>query len=96
MAAKVVVNEGISMDQESFISTLIAQYKEEIEEVLVECEHVYRSTIDYELLDAKVEELLRSAKVDGLEEKVIWDLLHARIPSYVNYINVKSSGKKAA
>lgn len=84
------------MDRDSFTLTLIAQYKEEIEEVLIECEHVYRSTIDYELLDSKVEELIRSAYVDGLEEKVIWDLLHARIPSYVNYVNYKSSGKKAA
>ena len=42
------------MDRDSFLITLIAQYKEEIEEVLVECEHVYRSTIDYELLDGKV------------------------------------------
>jgi len=84
------------MDRDSFNLTLIAQYKEEIEEVLVECEHVYRSTIDYELLDTKIEELIRSARVDGLEEKVVWDLLHARIPSYVNYVNYKSSGKKAA
>lgn len=84
------------MDRDSFISTLIAQYKEEIEEILVECEHVYRSTIDYEMLEAKVEELLICAKVDGLEEKVIWDMLHARIPSYVNYVNYKTTGKKAA
>ncbi len=84
------------MDRDSFTFTLIAQYKEEIEEVLVECEHVYRSTIDYEMLDGKVEELIRSAKVDGLEEKVVWDLLQARIPSYVNYVNYKSTGKKAA
>lgn len=84
------------MNRDSFTITLIAQYKEEIEEVLVECEHVYRSTIDYELLDTKVEELLRSAKVDGLEEKIVWDLLHARIPSYVNYINHKTTGKKVA
>lgn len=84
------------MDRDSFVITLIAQYKEEIEEVLVECEHVYRSTIDYGMLDAKVEELLKSAKVDGLEEKIVWDLLHARIPSYVNYINYKKTSKKAA
>lgn len=86
------------MDRDSFVITLIAQYKEEIEEVLVECEHVYRSTIDYEMLDAKVEELLRAAKVDGLEEKIVWDLLQARIPSYVNYVNhkFKTPGKKAA
>ena len=84
------------MDRDSFTFTLIAQYKEEIEEVLVECEHVYRSTIDYEMLDGKVKELIRSAKVDGLEEKVVWDLLQARIPSYVNYVNYKATSKKAA
>ncbi len=75
---------------------LIAQYKEEIEEVLVESEHVYRLTIDYDLLHAKVEQMLISAKANGLEEKVVWNLLQTRIPSYVNYINYKSAGKKAA
>lgn len=86
------------MDRDSFVITLIAQYKEEIEEILVECEHVYRSTIDYEMLDGKVEELMKSAKVDGLEEKIVWDLLHHRIPSYVNYVNAKTlkTSKKAA
>jgi hypothetical protein len=84
------------MDRDTFTYTLIAQYKEEIEEVLVQCEHVYRSTIDYEMLDFKVEELLRAAKVDGLEEKVVWDLLQSRIPSYVNFVNHKSTSKKAA
>jgi hypothetical protein len=85
------------MDRDSFIQTLIAQYKEEIEEVLLESEHVYRSTIDYELLDQKVIQLIKCAKVDGLDEKLVWDLLQARIPSYVNFINYKkSAGKKAA
>jgi hypothetical protein len=84
------------MTKDQFIETLIAQYKEEIEEILVESEHVYRLTIDYELLDQKVAELIQSAKVDGLQEKIIWDLLQSRIPSYVNYINFKASGKKAA
>lgn len=84
------------MTKDQFIETLLAQYKEEIEEILLESEHVYRLTIDYELLDQKVEELIRSAKIDGLQEKVIWDLLQSRIPSYVNYINSKVSGKKAA
>lgn len=83
------------MDRESFISALTAQYKEEIEEILVECEHVYRSTIDYELLNTKVEELFRSAKIDNLEDKIVWDLIHSIIPSYVNYLNYKTS-KKAA
>lgn len=84
------------MDRHGFTLTLIAQYKEEIEEILVECEHVYRSTIDYDLLESRIEELMRCAQVDGLEEKIVWDLLHARIPSYVNYINFKTTSKKAA
>jgi hypothetical protein len=90
-----IKKKGALMDRDSFISTLIAQYKEEIEEILVECEHVYRSTIDYEMLDGKVEEMLKAARVDKVDEKVIWDMLQRRIPSYVNYVNAKS-GKKAA
>lgn len=84
------------MDRDSLSLTLIAQYKAEIEELLVESEHIYRSTIDYELLDLKVEELLRCAKIDGINEKVIWDILQSRIPTYVNYVNYKTSGKKVA
>lgn len=86
----------MTMDKDQFINTLIAQYREEIEEILVECEHVYRSTIDYDLLHQKVEQTIRCAKVDGLEEKILWELIHARIPSYVNYLNCKVPGKKAA
>lgn len=84
------------MTKEQFIETLKAQYKEEIEEILLESEHSYRLTIDYELLNQKMEELIRSALTDGLEEKIVWDLIHARIPSYVNYMNYKAFGKKAA
>lgn len=86
----------MTMNRDEFINTLMAQYKEEIEEILVESEHVYRLTIDYELLDQKVIELLNSAKVDGLPEKIVWDMIQARIPSYVNYINSKATSKKAA
>jgi hypothetical protein len=82
---------------DEFLITLIAQYREEIEEILVECEHVYRSTIDYELLDHKIEELISAAHVDGLPEKMVWELISARIPSYINYMNYKkASGKKIA
>lgn len=78
------------------IEKLKSHYKDEIEEILIESEHVYRLTIDYEMLDKKVVELLMSARLDGLEDKMIWDLLQARIPSYVNYMNYKASGKKSA
>ncbi|MDD4973139.1 MAG: hypothetical protein PHY93_02255 [Bacteriovorax sp.] len=86
----------MSMTKEGFLETLIAQYKDEIEEALVESEHVYRLTIDYEILDQKISQLVKSAKIDGFDEKILWDLIQARIPSYVNYINFKVSGKKVA
>jgi len=78
------------------LESLRAQYLAEIEEFLQESEHVYRLTIDYELLDLKVTELLKNAKIAGLEDKVIWDLLLSRIPSYINYVNYKFTGKKSA
>lgn len=83
-------------NRDEFIDTLISQYKEEIEELLIECEHVYRSTIDYDLLDEKIEQLFSCARIDGLPEKMVWELIQARIPSYVNYLNCKVPGKKIA
>lgn len=80
---------------DEFKEILISQYRDEIEEILVESESVYRSSINYEMLDEKVQELLKSSRVDGLEDKVIWDLLQARIPSYVNYVNFKRSSRAA-
>jgi len=86
----------MTASQNQSTTLLIEQYKEEIEEVLSESEHVYRLTIDYELLEQKVSELLKNARQNGIEDKIIWDLLQARIPSYVNFINHKSLVKKAA
>lgn len=84
------------MDKESFVLTLIAQYKNQIEEALVESQHVYRSSIDYNLLETKIEALILSARVDGLEETMVWDMIHMRIPTYVNFINAKKTSKKIA
>lgn len=75
---------------------LISKYKTEIDELVLECEHVYRLTVDYDLLHQKLGEIFNRAQVDGLEERLLWDLIHARIPSYVNYLNHKVSKKKAA
>lgn len=72
------------------------KYRNEIEEIIVESEHVYRLTIDYEILDMKINELIISANEQGVPEKVIWELVQARIPSYVNYKNYKTTSKKAA
>lgn len=82
---------------EKFKETLIDHYRAEIDTVILESEQVYRSVIDYEALDQKIEHLILCAKLDGVDEKEIWDILHYRIPSYVNFINYKKvAGKKAA
>lgn len=76
--------------------TLLAFYQNEIEEALVLSEHQNLSTLDYNSLDLKISILFQNAKNEGIEEKYIWELLHARIPTYVNYVNYKGHGKKAA
>ena len=81
------------MDKESLRKALIAQYKIEIEEAIIESEHVYRSTIDFEILELKMTELIKSAEVNGIEKKIVLDLLSTLIPSYVNYMNYKTSNK---
>jgi uncharacterized protein YdcH (DUF465 family) len=86
--------KGSNMGQQE--KPLIEQYKDEIDELLVESEHVYRLTIDYQLLDQKISELIIRAKSEGVAEQAIWNLIHARIPSYVNYINHKALSKKVA
>lgn len=80
------------MNKDDFKQTLIKQYSEVIEEIIVESETVYRSHIDYDILDDRVRSLIKSAKVDGLDEDVIWDLLEHRVPEYINYL----SGMKIA
>lgn len=81
------------MTKDDFTQTLIKQYSESIEEIIVESESVYRSHIDYHLLDDRVRSLIQAARVDGLDEGIIWDLLEHRLPGYIDYL---SGGKIAA
>jgi hypothetical protein len=75
------------MNKDDFKQTLIKQYSESIEKIIVESESVYRSHIDYDELDFRVRGLIQAARVDGLDETVIWDLLEHRVPEYLNYLN---------
>lgn len=81
------------MTKDDFTQTLIKQYSESIEEIIVESESVYRSHIDYHLLDDRVRSLIQAARVDGLDEGIIWDILEHRLPGYIDYL---SGGKIAA
>ena len=77
---------GARMNKDDFKQTLIKQYSEVIEEIIVESESVYRSHIDYTELDFRVRNLIQAARVDGLDESVIWDMLEHRVPDYINYL----------
>jgi hypothetical protein len=81
------------MNKEDFKQTLMKQYSAFIEEIIVESESVYRSQIDYDVLDTRVQALLKSAQVDGLETEAVWDMLEHRVPDYIHYL---SGGKIAA
>lgn len=83
---------GDLMTKDDFKQTLIKQYSEVIEEIIVESESVYRSQIDYDVLDSRVRSLILAAKIDGLEEDTIWELLEHRVPEYIDYL----SGMKIA
>jgi hypothetical protein len=82
------------MNKEDFKQTLIKQYSEVIEEMIVESETVYRSHLDFDELDFRIKSLIQAARVDGLDEAVIWDIVQRRVPDYYHY--AMSSYKIAA
>ena len=84
------------MNKEDFKHTLFQQYSEVIEELIVESESVYRSHIDFEQLDMRIRTLITAAKVDGLDETIIWDILALKVPDYINYLNCMQNQIKIA
>jgi hypothetical protein len=84
------------MTREDFEFTLVKQYSDSIDELIVESESVYRSQIDYDLLDTGVKSILKAAKVDGLKEEIIWNILERKVPGYLLHVNGSKRNKKAA
>ena len=72
--------------RDDFKQTLIKQYSEFIEEIIVQSESVYRSQLDFDQLDLRVKGLMQSARVDGIEEGVIWGMLERRVPEYYHFV----------
>jgi hypothetical protein len=70
---------------DNFKQTLIKQYSEVIEEMIVESETVYRSHLDFNELDFRVRGLIQAARVDGLDESIIWNILERRVPDYFHF-----------
>lgn len=84
------------MNKDDFKQTLILQYSEVIEEMIVESESVYRSQLDLNELDFRVRSLIQAARVDGLDEGVIWDIIERKVPEYYNFAMKASYGSKIA
>ena len=85
------------MNKDDFQQTLIKQYSEVIEEMIVESESVYRSQLDLNELDFRVRSLIQAARVDGLEEGIIWDIIQRKVPEYYHFaMSASYSGKFAA
>ena len=85
--------------RDDFKQTLIKQYAEFIEEIIVQSETVYRSQLDFDQLDKRVKGLMQSARVDGIEEGVIWGMLERRVPDYFEFVmnsTYAATGKVAA
>ena len=80
------------MNKDDFMQTLIKQYSDSIEEIIVESESEHRTQLNYDKLDFRVRSLIKAARVDGLDEGIIWGLLERRVPEYINYL----SGMKIA
>lgn len=80
------------MTKDDFKQTLIKQYTEVIEEIIIECKSICHPQIDYNVFDSKVKSIIMAARIDGLEEGVIWGILEHRIPDYIDYI----TGEKLA
>ena len=71
-------------------------YQETINQLVIDCEHAYRLTIDYDLFDTKIQEIFKNAKSEGIPDWEIWELISNRIPTYINYYNHKTARKKSA
>ncbi len=67
---------------DSMIEMLTHQYLEEIQEVILECEHHYKSEMDFEALNLKMKEVYRSALTDGLPERIFFELIQHCLPHF--------------
>lgn len=79
------------MSREDFENVLINQYTEVIDELVVESESVYRSHLDHDQLNQRIQNLIKAAKVDGLDESVIWKIVERRVPQFFESIQNTSN-----
>jgi hypothetical protein len=72
---------------ETFHDALICQYRDMIHEAILESETDHKTRLNLGKLNAKLQIITKAAKYDGLEEKLIDQMIDEAIPA---------SGLKAA
>ena len=78
---------------ENFIEVLVEQYKNEVQEILIECEQDKGKTVDISLFNKKLGQVWNSAKIDGLGEIEFYGLLTDVVPQLMNQIELTNSMK---
>lgn len=68
-------------NSEHFHETLIAQYRDLIQEAIFESETEHKTRMDIGKLNAKLRIIMKAAVYDGLDEATISNLIDEAIPS---------------
>ena len=69
---------------ETFQCSLITQYKDLIQEAILESETDHKTRLDIAKLNAKLKVILKAAHYDGIEEEVISQLIDEALPAVYN------------
>lgn len=75
------------MNKESFQDTIRQQYAAEIISAYQTCAHKVGEVIDIPALNAKLGELMHSAKLDGLARKDFAELVRTLLPGHVEKLD---------
>jgi hypothetical protein len=66
---------------EHYHETLVAQYRDMIHEAILESEHDHKTSMDIGALNTKLKTIMNAAKVDGLPESTVNQLIDEAIPA---------------
>lgn len=68
--------------QDEFKEIVIRQYNDVIQNLIVECESLYRANRPYCELDHRIKKLVAAAIKDGLDENIVWGIVMNKLPDY--------------
>jgi hypothetical protein len=77
-------------NESSILDMLTHQYNEEIQEVILESEHHYKSELDLISLNDKLDIVFRSAITDGLPEELILQMIEHKLPQCFHKLHFRT------